>query len=189
MSRKTTDLATNHPDYAGKRTKGGKLDATVINDFITDELGMLQTAQAIADGIGSGELFKIPEQPDEMGEDGSTAPEGRLLARWAVFRERNPRLRRQKIAEAKRLGHPLQCSVCDFRFGEMYGALGADYVEVHHVLPLHVAGPRETRLEDLAFLCANCHRMCHRSHQGTSWRTPDALRQEIGGRETDGGSP
>ncbi|WP_405847976.1 HNH endonuclease [Streptomyces niveus] len=71
----------------------------------------------------------------------------------------------------------------------MHGALGADCIEVHHLLPLHVAGPRETRLEDLALLCANCHRMCHRSHQGTSWRTPDALRQVMARDATAGGSP
>lgn len=34
----------------------------------------------------------------------------------------------------------------------MYGALGADYIEAHHALPLHAAGPRETRLEGLALL-------------------------------------
>ncbi|MFE9292721.1 HNH endonuclease [Streptomyces niveus] len=50
----------------------------------------------------------------------------------------------------------------------MHGALGAECIDVHHLLPLHVAGPPETRLEDLALLCANCHHLCHRSHQGTS---------------------
>ncbi|MFD7789740.1 HNH endonuclease [Streptomyces sp. NPDC059759] len=79
------------------------------------------------------------------------------------------------------MGRALQCEVCDFDFARVYGRLGVDYIEVHHVTPLHVAGTRETRLSDLACLCANCHRMCHRSSPGESWRTPDALRDLIRG--------
>ncbi|MFI1175004.1 HNH endonuclease [Streptomyces melanogenes] len=179
VSRKTTDLATNHPAYAGKRTKGGRLDHEIIKAFIENEPDMLDAARAIEVGIGSGALAQIPEQPDEVAEDGTTAPEGRLLARWAIYRERNPKLRQRKIAQARRLGQPLQCEVCAFHFERVYGELGKDYIEVHHTLPLHISGPRETRLEDLAFLCSNCHRMCHTSHRGESWRTPEAVRAEI----------
>ncbi|RDG36386.1 HNH endonuclease [Streptomyces corynorhini] len=179
VSHKTTDLATNHPKHGGGRTKGGRLDLIVIKDFIDDESRMLRSAQAIRDGIGSGELSKIREQPDEIAEDGTTAREGRLLARWALSRERNPKLRSSKIKAARKLGLPIQCEVCDFNFGQTYGEMGDDFIEVHHVLPLHISGPCETRLADLAFLCSNCHRMCHRSYRGESWRTPAAVRVEI----------
>ncbi|MET7850510.1 HNH endonuclease [Streptomyces avermitilis] len=57
--------------------------------------------------------------------------------------------------------------------------LGDGYIEVHHRLPFHISGVTETRIADLALLCANCHRMCHRSFRGESWRTPDALRALI----------
>lgn len=50
---------------------------------------------------------------------------------------------------------------------------------LRHVTPLHTSGTRKTKLKDLACVCANCHRMCHRSRPGESWRTPDALREEI----------
>ncbi|GGZ52369.1 hypothetical protein GCM10010387_53310 [Streptomyces inusitatus] len=179
VSRKTTDLATNHPEYTGKRTRCGKLDHVMIADFIGREAEMFAVAQAIEDGIGSGELSLIPPQLDEVAEDGTTAPEGRLLARWALSRERDPKLRRRKLAQVRKLGVPLQCEVCAFHFERVYGELGRDYIEVHHILPLHISGPRETRLEDLALLCANCHRMCHKSHRGASWRTPAAVRAEI----------
>ncbi|MFI1866752.1 HNH endonuclease [Streptomyces jumonjinensis] len=179
VSHKTTDLATNHPGYTGKPTKGGSLDKAVIADFIAREAEMLAAAQAIEEGVSSGELVRLPPQPDEVDADGTTASEGRLLARWALSRERDPKLRKRKIALARKRGQPLQCEVCAFHFERVYGELGRDYIEVHHILPLHVSGPRETRLEDLAFLCANCHRMCHKSHRGASWRTPAAVRTEI----------
>jgi 5-methylcytosine-specific restriction protein A len=179
VSRKTTDLASNHPGYSGKPTKGGSLDKLIIEAFLTRETAMLQAAQAIEAGIGSGQLSLIPEQPDEADDDGTTAAEGRLLARWALSRERNPGLRKRKIAQVHRLGLPLHCEVCAFDFSSAYGALGNGYIEVHHTLPLHISGPRETKLKDLALLCANCHRMCHRSHRGASWRTPDELKVEM----------
>ncbi|MER5275174.1 HNH endonuclease [Streptomyces sp. NPDC002809] len=179
VSRKSADLITSRRDYAGPATRGGRLTRLVTEAFMEREAEMLLAAQAIESGISSGAIALIPEQPGEVDEDGVPAAEGRLLTRWATFRERNPALRRRKIAQAIRLGHPLQCSVCAFNFGHRYGALGDGYIEVHHVLPLHLSGPRETALEDLAFLCANCHRMCHRGHRGTTWRTPASLRTEI----------
>ncbi|MES9508566.1 MULTISPECIES: HNH endonuclease [unclassified Streptomyces] len=179
ISRKSADLITGRPDYTGPATRGGRLTRLVAEAFTERETEMLLAAQAIEDGISSGELVRIPEQPNEVDEDGVPAAEGRLLTRWATFRERNPALRKRKIAQARRLREPLQCSVCAFDFGRRYGTLGEGYIEVHHVLPLHLSGPRETRLEDLAFLCANCHRMCHRGHRGASWRTPADLRAEV----------
>ncbi|MFD3657970.1 HNH endonuclease [Streptomyces sp. NPDC058620] len=179
ISRKSADLITSRHDYVGPATRGGRLTKLVTEAFVEREAEMLLAAQAIEDGIASGELHLIPEQPDEVDENGVPAAEGRLLTRWATFRERSPALRKRKIAQARRLGQPLQCSVCAFHFGERYGRLGEGYIEVHHVHPLHLSGPRETKLEDLAFLCANCHRMCHRVHGGASWRTPAALRAEL----------
>ncbi|MFI0775904.1 HNH endonuclease [Streptomyces sp. NPDC021212] len=179
VSRKTSDLATNHPAYQGKSTRCGRLDREVIADFISQPSRMANAARAISDGMRSGELQGIPKQADEEAEDGTVGAEGRLLARWTISRERDPKLRQRKIDSVRRLGQPLTCEVCDFHFGRFYGVIGEGYIEVHHLLPLHISGPRETKLDDLALLCSNCHRMCHRGRPGESWRTPTALRTEI----------
>ncbi|MEV5983472.1 HNH endonuclease [Streptomyces sp. NPDC052051] len=179
VSRKTTDFATNHPRHQGKRTRCGEPTLRMITALIEREADMLQAAQAIEEGIGSGEFHLLPEQHDELQDDGSTAVEGRLLVRRALVRERDPKLRRLKIQQVRRNGGSLRCEVCDFDFARAYGGLGEGYIEVHHVTPLHVSGHGETRLDGLVCLCANCHRMCHRSRPGESWRTPDALREEM----------
>ncbi|WP_323178809.1 MULTISPECIES: HNH endonuclease [unclassified Streptomyces] len=179
VSRKTTDFATNYPSYTGKRTRCGEPTRLMITAFTERETEMLQAAQAIEDGIGSGEFQLLPKQLDEADDTGTTAIEGRLLVRRALIRERDPKLRKLKIQQVRRLGQALRCEVCDFDFAHVYGRLGEDYIEVHHVTPLHISGPQETGLSDLACLCANCHRMCHRSSPGESWRTPNALRALI----------
>ncbi|OIJ99472.1 HNH endonuclease [Streptomyces monashensis] len=179
VSRKTGDFMTNHPLYSGAATRCGKPTLLMIDALINREAEMLQAAQAIEEGIGSGELYDIPPQPEEVDETGSTAIEGRLLVRRALARERDPKLRRLKIKQARGRGRPLSCEVCEFDFARAYGELGDGYIEVHHVTPLHASGTRETKLDDLACLCANCHRMCHRSRPGESWRTPASLRAHM----------
>ncbi|MEV6593677.1 HNH endonuclease [Streptomyces acidicola] len=179
VSRKTSDFATNYGPYEGKRTRCGEPTLRMIAAFTERESEMLMAAQAIEEGIGSGELQLLPQQPDEVDDEGSTAIEGRLLVRRALARERNPKLRKLKIQQVKSDGRSLSCEVCAFDFALTYGDLGEDYIEVHHVTPLFISGTRKTKLDDLACLCANCHRMCHRSRPGESWRTPDALREQI----------
>ncbi|MEV6119929.1 HNH endonuclease [Streptomyces sp. NPDC052077] len=176
VSRKTTDFMTNHPDYPGKATRCGKPTLLMIRAFLRREAEMVQAARVLRDTMDSGEMQLLPRQPDEVDETGAAAVEGRLLVRRALIRERDPKLRLRKIRQLQKSGRPLSCEVCAFDFFRAYGDLGRDYIEVHHITPLHVSGTTETRLEDLACLCANCHRMCHRNRPGESWRTPESLR-------------
>ncbi|MFC8272189.1 HNH endonuclease [Streptomyces sp. NPDC057271] len=191
VSRKTTDIATAHPSYTGSMTKGGVPTQKIVSDFLERPQYMQAAADALRAAIASGELHLIPPQPDEPGdtEDESGAREGRLLSRLALYRERDRGLRDRKLRQVRKLGQPIKCEVCAFDFGATYGELGAGYVEVHHITPLHATGPRETRLEGLALLCANCHRMCHRSYAGESWRTPAAVRAEMHRDATHAASP
>ncbi|WP_308114324.1 HNH endonuclease [Streptomyces brasiliscabiei] len=47
-------------------------------------------------------------------------------------------------------------------------------MECHHVIPLHEAGEGQTKLIDLALVCANCHRMIHRrAPVAHTWRTSE----------------
>jgi len=58
------------------------------------------------------------------------------------------------------------CEVCSLNFEDSYGDIGKDYIEAHHLRPLSsLKGLRVAMdpLADFAVLCANCHRMVHRS--------------------------
>lgn len=172
MSRKTSDLYTAHPDYAGRPTRGGRMDHEVVADFLRDPQGMARVAEAIRTAAAEGEFDELPSGMPG-GDDDPGADEGGLLMRRHLVRERDAGLKRKKIESVWARGENLACRVCGFDYERTYGVRGAGYIECHHAVPLHVTGRRTTRLDDLILICANCHRMIHR---GPGWLSPSELR-------------
>jgi hypothetical protein len=86
------------------------------------------------------------------------ATEGRHRLILHLQRERNQTLVRKKKEQAA----SLDCEICGFSFSRAYSGAPSNYCEVHHLLPLSkVEQTTNTRMEDLAILCANCHRVVH----------------------------
>ncbi|MEU0457490.1 HNH endonuclease [Streptomyces sp. NPDC006129] len=183
-ARKTFDIATHHPDYALKKTKGGQLDREVLSDFLERPNEMAHAAQLLREGLAHGTLETVSaDDEDDDAEDEASAPEGKVLYRRHRTRERNKGLRKKKIAAVLKAGGSLACEACGFDFAAVYGERGEGYIECHHVVPLHEAGEGTTRLSDLALICSNCHRMIHRS---APWPTPTELRAMIQARANGG---
>lgn len=172
IQRKSYDIATRHPDYTGKPTKGTPQDLAVLLEFLAEPTVMQDKAEVIRTVLSSGRPVVVPADPDiEL-----MADEGAAIAVSHLRRERDPKLRAAKIAAVKRSDAPVACEVCDFDFEVAYGSRGGGYIEVHHIRPLHDSGPVKTSLSDLALLCSNCHRMIHRS----PWITPTELAELLG---------
>jgi len=180
VARKSYDLATHHPDYTGKPTKGGAGDIQVLHDFLDDGPFMHKIAQAIRVIVESDARLDLPVALEDVDEAESEAREGRLLERRHLIRERDRKLRDKKIKEHLRTNTDLACSICDFDFRATYGAHGDGYIECHHVVPLSASGVTTTRLKDLILICANCHRMIHRR---SPWLEPEQLRGMLQGSE------
>ena len=70
------------------------------------------------------------------------------------------------------------CECCAFNFENVYGEFAKGYIECHHLDPLskRAGKNRLTTEDDVALLCANCHRMVHRTREGL---TLDELRVEM----------
>lgn len=183
VQHKTYDIETQLPHYTGERKKGGKLDREVLRAFRDRPEEMHAKAEAIRAGLKTHEFVDLPAVPDP--DDEEATREGRLLLRRHFARERNPKLRLKKINAVLEQHGCLECEVCGFDFERTYGDRGTRYAEVHHVVPLHVSGPTETRLQDLAILCANCHRMIHR---GSRWLSPSELRALVQARLAEAAS-
>lgn len=120
-----------------------------VEDFC-DDLESLVSARSSADSLNPGAQTPV-----------DSFPEGRLVERLHLARERNPAL----IRRAKELApRPLVCACCGFDFEAKYGLIGRDFIEAHHTKPVSTFSPDgdETLVEDIALVCSNCHRMLHR---------------------------
>lgn len=105
--------------------------------------------------------IEISEISEIMNSDvTSVVVEGERKKYYTYKYERNSKLRDKAIEI-----HGCDCKACGFDFEKKYGALGEGYIEVHHVKPLYlIEEPVEVNpVTDLIPLCANCHRMMHRS--------------------------
>ncbi|NJC66130.1 HNH endonuclease [Planosporangium flavigriseum] len=174
VALKTRNIASTHPDYRGRPTNGNRLNKEVLNDFLADPTKMHAMAARIRELLASGAVVATDVPDPDL--DDVAAREGGVALRAHLRYERDPKLRRHKIADAKRRGVPIACEACGFDFARTYGPRGLDYIECHHRTPLHVTGETDTRLSDLALICSNCHRMIHRIKP---WLTVEKLRDLI----------
>jgi 5-methylcytosine-specific restriction protein A len=79
---------------------------------------------------------------------------------------RNRKIVQDKKADFYSKHGKLYCEICEFDFKQTYGVLGTYFIECHHLTPLYKLKKGEvriTKLDDLALLCANCHRMIHKN--------------------------
>jgi 5-methylcytosine-specific restriction endonuclease McrA len=96
-------------------------------------------------------------------DDESAFPEGKEKFKLHRSRERDGQIARR--AKAKILGKTgkLACEVCQLDFFIRYGEIGQGFIEAHHRIPVsQLNGTKKTKIEDLALVCSNCHRMLHR---------------------------
>jgi 5-methylcytosine-specific restriction enzyme A len=104
------------------------------------------------------EAVEAPIQsPEEVGR--GDYREGALRQVLVNAYERDRTARRACIDH-----HGLACCVCCLLLEERYGALGAGFIHVHHVVPLSTLGPdyKLDPVKDLRPVCPNCHAMLHR---------------------------
>jgi hypothetical protein len=72
------------------------------------------------------------------------------------------RIRNQVLPQRRKEQDGYLCKVCGMSYQKTYGALGFNFAECHHLIPLASrSSPGITRLDDLITVCANCHRMLH----------------------------
>jgi hypothetical protein len=90
-------------------------------------------------------------------------PEGKLVERLHRSRERNSKVIQVAKENFRKLHGRLYCQVCEFDFKDTYGQIGADFIEGHHTIAVKDMPPDyKTKPEEIAMLCANCHRMVHK---------------------------
>jgi 5-methylcytosine-specific restriction protein A len=153
------NFAALDPGYHGRgMQRGGSLDRDVWERYSQDLVLLSQLAAELRGAITHHSEFP---QTAEDGED--QCLEGRLRYRLHFVRERDRHIVDRKKQQVLRSGKRVACEACGFDFETRYGDVGHGFIECHHLVALSsTSGERTTKLEDLALVCSNCHRMIHR---------------------------
>jgi 5-methylcytosine-specific restriction protein A len=162
VSMKLGNFLSIDPDYEGVGLKrGSKLDREVWNEFAHNIDRLKLTAASIGKNIGQ---IAEARATYNIGDEEEEFAEGKILTRLHKRKERNRKAIEQKKRKVLAEIGKLACEACDFDFALMYGNLGYGFAECHHTVPVSELGEsHKTRLTDLAIVCANCHRMIHKS--------------------------
>lgn len=164
VSMKLGNFSAVDPEYQGAGLqRGGQMDKEVWNEFARD-VGRLRTlANSITISVCQPRSKSI-ESYSVVAEDEDEFPEGKILTRLHKYKERHSRAASNKKTSVLRETGRLTCEACGFDFSDCYGLLGQGFAECHHLMPVAELEPgHRTRLEELAIVCSNCHRMLHKS--------------------------
>ena len=127
----------------------------------------ITTARRMADkypALNSSKETSVTAEAHSLPDVDISVTEGRKKLVTHLRRERNPKVVRAKKRQALKETGKLECEVCGFDFEKVYGTIGKDFCEAHHKRPIGAAEHEvETRIEDLAIICSNCHRMIHKT--------------------------
>lgn len=103
-------------------------------------------------------------------------PEGRIVERTHKARERNNQVIALAKERFKKQHGRLFCQVCKFDFEKTYGNIGKDFIEGHHTIAVSEMTPdHKTKVEEIAMLCPNCHRMVHKKRPWLTMMELDKL--------------
>jgi 5-methylcytosine-specific restriction enzyme A len=163
VTLKLSNFLSIDPDYSGKGMTGSsKLDKEVFNTFYQSPGTLKAIATRIKQVLSDS---KIMDEVSQFKDDDDFNPvvEGQVLYKLHKTRERNAKIVKKKKEKILKETGKLECETCVFDFFKKYGELGFGFIECHHRLPLsELEIIKETKLEDLALVCANCHRMLHK---------------------------
>ena len=162
---KLSNFKAIDPDYDGKGMSSySKMDKEVFFEFKgkNKELNSIanQIKTTILNKKINQKLYQIQIEEDDKS---LSVREGKVIYKLHKLRERDSKINKKKKDRYFQENGKLDCEVCGFDFYETYGDLGKGFIEAHHRVPLsEIDGETITKLDDLALVCPNCHKMLHK---------------------------
>jgi 5-methylcytosine-specific restriction protein A len=171
VALKLSNFKAIDPNYSGKGMQShSKLDEECFFEFNNDLDRLRKIAQEIRNVLEFESLLNnVSKIEDDELLEGDSVKEGRILYKMHKVRERNREIIEKKKKKVLKEKGTLNCEACDLNFEEKYGQLGKGFIECHHIIPLsNFEVNKDTRLDDLALLCSNCHKMIHKDSNSYS---------------------
>jgi len=142
-------------------TGKGLKNTARMDQEVWDEFGGNKEAlKLFCENIRSGIEALKDEAEFHYENDEEEFNEGRVLTKLHRYRERNKNLRKKLIAKRKK-DNSVFCDMCGIQPENRLGNMGLWMYECHHIIPISETLRIKTKLSDLSFLCANCHKLIH----------------------------
>ncbi len=161
-------IASKHPALAAAiQAHGAELMKAVNSSEIRLAADAVNNLQAEVFGLtNAGSATKLEEaaaKPPVELEEEIFGVEGKLLTRIHVYKERDKVFAaRAKKYYKDKSGGQLCCEACGMDPVARYGADGERCLEAHHRVPIEELQPDSiTRVDEMAIVCASCHRIIH----------------------------
>lgn len=149
-----------------------KTDREVWEDFGNDPAKTKHLSNLVRQSL------KLVDSISDEDEDEEEFHEGKTVTKAHKSRERSKNLRVKLLAKRKKQKR-MCCDIC-FKASKAADTLSDANFEAHHVIPLADAGEQKTKLNDMALLCACCHRLLHRLiATRKEWVSIEAARQAL----------
>ena len=164
FSSEEIDLKTNHYralNYEAGHALGKRYNTSALpeeDDLAYDLQEMLRLYRTLTfrGGLDPTPEFVEGNKPPKNNE--TIIERRRYRYHRSIERSSNDKVKRV-------LGY--RCQACSFDFEKRYGEIGKGFIEAHHLRPLsELPEGEQVSLDpksDFAVLCANCHRMIHRT--------------------------
>jgi len=161
-------IAHNYPEIAKAIEAHGAAIATEVNSIdirrTADSYIKAQSDHFGMTNVGSAtNLITYESLPETDLEEEITGKEGRLLTRIHAYKERDRTFaKRAKRHFKARNNGVLHCMACDLKPESLYDDRGERCIEAHHKVPIEELQPDSiVRVDDMAMVCASCHRVIH----------------------------
>ncbi|MCR8982759.1 HNH endonuclease [Brevibacillus laterosporus] len=179
VDRDIMDFKAN-PNYRNKirgTLYNHSSDSTHFKSEIRGEKDIFYSVAGIGKGHWGLRNFEADQRDIDLTEEYISFKEGAKQLKQHIVRERKPQVIKLAKERFKKKYGSLFCEICNFSFFKMYGDIGEDFIEGHHTTPISVLEEgEETKIEDIALVCSNCHQMLHRKQP---WLTKDELKKII----------
>jgi hypothetical protein len=166
--KEADEIGKNYPELAEAIRQHGAAVHAGVNSLLiraTADVYIKKQAEHFGmtnAGSASG-LVKVESLPETDLEEVIVGKEGRMLTRIHAYRERDRGfVKKSKNYFRKKMGGKLHCVACGLEPELLYDEVGERCIEAHHTIPIEELQPDSiTRVEDMAMVCASCHRVIH----------------------------
>lgn len=140
---------------------------TIVDYLLNNNL----ESQELKEAFGKAHLNRNKPQEIEIFDENLLIHEGTKEIVNTQKYKRSKLLRDKAIEHFTDENGRIKCKVCNFDFEEVYGEHGRGYIEIHHQKPVFQFDGDDVKktiseaLKNLIPVCANCHRMIHRSRE------------------------